>query len=57
VDIAIRMNIRASNAIRYSVTDTKEVHFRMSACMDTYIEDKQQGKIRKDFIDNENENR
>lgn len=58
VDIAIRMNIRASNAIRYSVTDIEEVHFRMSRCMGSYVEDKQQGKIRKDFIDeDENENR
>jgi len=50
VEIAIKMNIRASNAIRYSVADTEEIHFRMSGYLDNYMEDKQQGKNKKDFL-------
>lgn len=51
VDIAIRMNIRRSNAVRFSVNESSNEYLRLSKSLSGYMVDKQAGKIRKDFLE------
>ncbi len=51
VEIAIKMNIRASNAINFDLGDSKKEYSRISRSMGSYFEDKRSGKIRKDFLE------
>ncbi len=53
VDIAVSMNIRASNAIHFSVKESDKAHRRVSDSMHHYFSEKQSGRIRKDFLDKE----
>jgi len=51
VDIAIKMNIRASNAIHFSVHESGREYNRVSDSMNDYLKEKRVGTIRKDFLE------
>jgi len=55
VDIAVKLNIRASNAVYFSVSDSVHEHDRVSRSMDNYLCSKRAGKIRKDFLENDDD--
>ena len=51
VDIAVKMNIRSSNAIHFSVQESKMEYNRVADSMVVYLAEKRQGRIRKDFLE------
>jgi hypothetical protein len=50
VDIAVRMNIRASNAMQFDVNDIGAETLRVTDSMNVYLREKEKGKIRRDFL-------
>ncbi len=55
VDIAVSMNIKASNAVHFRVSDSHKMHSHVSRCFSSYLDDKQNGKILPDFLKEENQ--
>ena len=53
VEIAIRLNIRKSNSMRYDVNDSHIAHQKVSRNMMSYLSEKEEGRIKKDFLEEE----
>ena len=51
VEIAIKMNIRASNAIHFSVKESGREYNRIADSMADYMHEKQRGRVKKDFLE------
>ncbi len=56
VNIAVSLNIKASNAAHYSIQDTEIQFHNLSNRMEKYINLKDQGIISDEFLENENPN-
>jgi len=54
VDIAQSLNINKNNAMQYNLSEISELYNKISFSMDSYLSEKQAGKIRKDFLEPDN---
>lgn len=57
VDIAVHLNIKASNAAHYSVKNSMQEFNNVADRMDRYINMKEKGIISKDFLQNDDSDR
>jgi len=54
VDVAQSLNINKNNAMQYNMSEISELYNKISFSMDLYLSEKQTGKIRKDFLEQDN---
>jgi hypothetical protein len=57
VEIAVKMNIRKSNSMRYDVKDSHIAYQKVSRYMTSYLLEKEEGRIKQDFLEEEGENK
>jgi hypothetical protein len=53
VEIAVSLNIRQSNAMHFDVSDSQMAYQKVNRHISSYIFEKQSGRIKKDFLEEE----
>jgi uncharacterized protein YegL len=53
VEIAESLNIKKNNALHFNVNDISQLYVKMSYSMNSYMFDKQAGRIKTDFLETE----
>jgi hypothetical protein len=53
IEIAVSFNIKKTNAMRFNPEVSSIMYNKLNSSLYSYLEDKQSGKIRKDFLDDD----